>query len=206
MHISTVPLTGTCRALHYWSDLLSQAWIGAGTNSNLYVENQGTIYDITPVGFVPGKVSSGTVPFSLLEWSIDNFGQVGLFVPSGGALYSWQPPTLPNPPQPAQSVTFAASLVGGFISPVIGAWTAITNGGFAISINGVNYNYTGLNFGAVTDLADIVAIVQTAMGNTVVVTGTTTIAGWQITVSTVLSGFSATLSYATSPTGAATDI
>lgn len=107
-HVTTEPMSGICRALNYWADLHSQIWIGAGTNLKLYVENVGTLYDITPTGgFTPGAPSSGAIPFSLHLWSQDHFGQVGMFNPSKQGLFAWTPPILPNPADPAILVATA---------------------------------------------------------------------------------------------------
>lgn len=93
VRLSSTPLAGSCRALHFWSDLVDNPWLAAGTNSHLYLERAGTVFDITPVGFVPGLSSSNSsMPFSLLIWSLDNFGQNLVAIRSGGALYQWVPP------------------------------------------------------------------------------------------------------------------
>lgn len=89
--ISGTKLLGVCRALHYWSDLVSNKFIAAGTERNLYVENIGIIHDITPAGWPSGAASSGNVPYSLLIWSLDNFGQNLIAIPSGGGVYQWVP-------------------------------------------------------------------------------------------------------------------
>jgi hypothetical protein len=118
-------LQGFCRSLHWWEDLSSVARIAAGTNSNLELwvsgvpgaglppVGTGVIVDITPVGLAPGKTSSAGVPFSLRIWSLDNFGQNLLAVPSGGAVYEWIPPAL----TPATIVSTAPMFSqGGFMT------------------------------------------------------------------------------------------
>src|ERR1700680_2494562 len=91
--ICNTALSGVCRALHWWTDLAQTAWLAAGTNSNLFVESAGILYDITPIaGYSPGAVSSGGVPFALQIWSADNFGQVLLACPSLQPIFSWNPP------------------------------------------------------------------------------------------------------------------
>ena len=40
---------GVDRALHDWSDLTDQQWLALGTNSKLYVINEGVLFDITPI-------------------------------------------------------------------------------------------------------------------------------------------------------------
>lgn len=91
--ISDTVLAGIGRALHFWSDLIGRDWLAAGTNSNLYIEQGGVVTDITPAGFIPGMASSGATAFSLLVWSLDNFGQDLVAIPSGGTLYIWNPTT-----------------------------------------------------------------------------------------------------------------
>ena len=39
---------GVCRSLHNWSSLLKNNYLAIGTNSHVYVEIGGEIYDITP--------------------------------------------------------------------------------------------------------------------------------------------------------------
>ncbi len=94
-------IAGVARAMHYWADLAGQGHIAVGSNTNLYVTNfvanANVLVDITPsVGFIPGPPSSGAgVPFSLLIWSLDNFGQDLLANPSGQGIFKWTPPFLP---------------------------------------------------------------------------------------------------------------
>lgn len=85
-------LPGTCRTLHFWSDLTGQTWLAAGTTSNLELVGAVNNIDITPVGYAVGQVSSGGVPFALRIWSLDNFGQNLIAIPSGGSIYVWTPP------------------------------------------------------------------------------------------------------------------
>lgn len=203
-HVTTQPMLGVARSIHFWSDLIGQQWISAGTNTNLYVENQGTLYDITPPSFVPGPVSSGGTLFTLQEWSTDNFGQIGIMVPSGQGIYAWTPPTLPitpvNPMPLPVLITAPASLTGGFLSPTLAPFQAVTDGAFDITINGVVVAVTGVNFSAVASLNDIVAAVQAAMGAAVVVSSTVSSTGdWQISVATVDTTTNANITYASSP-------
>lgn len=90
-HITNQQPAGVCRALHYWTDLTGTPRIGFGTNQRLYYEQDGNILDITPSGMVAGKISSGNAPYSLLVFSLDNFGQVLLAMPSGQSLFAWTP-------------------------------------------------------------------------------------------------------------------
>lgn len=110
--VSGQVLTGICRALHYWSDLTGEQWLAAGTNSKLFVEQAGAIRDITPLGFVPGAASSSSAkPFSLLIWSLDNFGQNLIAIPSGQSLYVWVPANTAAAVVP----TAPAVMQGGFV-------------------------------------------------------------------------------------------
>jgi len=42
-------LDGVCRGLHAWVDNVGYKYMAAGTHTKLYVEKDGTVYDITPV-------------------------------------------------------------------------------------------------------------------------------------------------------------
>lgn len=92
--VSETPMVGACRQMHWWSDLDGLAWLAAGTNEKLYVTRGGILYDISPAGLPPGRLSSSpsTTPFALRVWSLDNFGQNLIGVPSGHGLYAWIPP------------------------------------------------------------------------------------------------------------------
>lgn len=101
--------------------------------------------------FGVGSGNAGAV-FTLREWSLDNFGQILVASPKGGAIYSWTPPVAYNnratilnlggAPQFSQSIFVAmpqeqlisvGSDGGGFEDPMLirfcdignlGAWTA----------------------------------------------------------------------------------
>lgn len=93
VQICAQAIIGVARALHYWADLSGVAHLAVGTTSHLYLERDNTLYDITPVAdFTPGMVSSEGVPFSLLIWSLDNFGENLIAVPSGQGVFKWLPP------------------------------------------------------------------------------------------------------------------
>lgn len=135
-------LTGVCRGINFWADLSSRRWFGAGTNSNLYViSSGGALSDITPVGWPGGPISSGAVPYSLLVWSVDNFGQNLLACPSGGGIYTWTPPNTATPaaliataptanqgvfvsaPQQIAIAFGAQPLGGGAMDPMLVRWS-----------------------------------------------------------------------------------
>lgn len=201
-------VAGVARAMHWWSDLSGQGRYAIGTNTNLYVFPFGVpvttpLQDITPASFVPGPASSGSTPYSLLVWSLDNFGQDLIACPSGQGLFFW----VPGSPGVAQPIVSQAYLVGGNIAPTALVWQPITNGGFSIAINGTVQNISGLNFTAVLNQNDINTIINAALvplgaSSTVTVNadGTWT---FKITVTSP----TGTLSYASAPTtGGATDI
>src|ERR1700761_1158113 len=107
----TTPLTGVCRCIKEFSNLSGVDLLAFGTNSNAYVLVGSTLYDITPGGFVPGRVDAtvgagwgvgpwgagtwgtprtpSTDPFAqgLLQpliWSLDNFGEDLILCPYAG--------------------------------------------------------------------------------------------------------------------------
>lgn len=58
----------------------------------------------------------------------------------------------------------AAYLTGGTSAQgTYGTWGAITDGEFAISIDGVDYELTGIDFTGVTDMDDVAGVIQTAI-------------------------------------------
>lgn len=206
LQICATALTGVCREIHFWSDLMSREWFAAGTNNHLYIEQNGALFDITPmVGFTPGPVSSGSTPFSLLIWSCDNFGQDLIAVPSKQGIFIWTPPNTSVPAALIAPNQTAAVLTGGDVGTSLAAWTPITDGAFIIAVNGINESIGPMNFTAVTDLADIVAVLQAGVGALATVAGILSGSSWIFTLTTVLDGTSATLSYATPP-ASGTDI
>lgn len=100
-------LTGVCRAIHVWTDNAGEKCHAYGTNSNLYIQRGGVIYDITPAsdftegaedgtggrGWGTGAWSSGewgvesTDADFPLTWSLDNFGQDLLANPRGQTIF-----------------------------------------------------------------------------------------------------------------------
>lgn len=108
-------LTGAARALYTWRANNAVRWVGVGTHSKLYaIEGGVTVYDITPAGFVAGRIDAsadvgyGRGPYGEFSygdarpttattgtldatvWSLDNWGQnlVGCS-PDDGKLYEW---------------------------------------------------------------------------------------------------------------------
>jgi hypothetical protein len=195
--VSATALSGVCRSLHYWVDLVSVMRTAAGTNTHLQVLQGTTIYDITPAHFIPGPVSSGTTPFSLLIWALDNFGEDLIAVPSGQGIFLWTPT---NPPsRKAALIASGAILTGGFITPSIAPWQSVTNGGLSITINGVVVNLTGLDFATIQSQSDITTIIQNAIGSPAEVSATASSSGWQFIIETTRTSAAASLTYATPP-------
>ena len=106
-------VSGMARACLTWADNSGQAWIGIGTNSNLYaMTRSGALSDITPVGFTPGPQdavagggygtglygtgtygtprpdSTNIIPPAV--WTLDTFGEnlVGV-MDSESIIYEW---------------------------------------------------------------------------------------------------------------------
>jgi hypothetical protein len=110
---SLTPVTGTCRGLFSWRDNANFRWLAIGTSDKLYVHDEGSLFDITPVGFVAGQSASipglgyGTLDYGEQEygtqrsgtsgitleaatWSFDSWGEnlVGCST-SDGKVYEW---------------------------------------------------------------------------------------------------------------------
>ncbi|NSX05090.1 DUF3383 domain-containing protein [Cupriavidus gilardii] len=102
----------------------------------------------------------------------------------------------------AKSAT-SGSIRGGVLSAAqqdMAAWNAVTNGGFKISVDGVEKSLTALDFSAETNLNGVASAIQAALtGATIVWTGQ------QFVVTSDTTGTTSTLSYATAP-GTGTDI
>lgn len=201
----TQVIGGVARTIHFWTDLSSVSRYAIGTNLQLYLfpsadPPSSPLIPITPTTFVPGNASSGATPYSLLIWSLDNFGENLIACPSGQGLFVWKP----SAGGLATPIVGNGQINGGFVTPLVSQFTSITNGGFSISIGGVVQNYTGMNFSAVTDPADISAVIQAVVGGAATVTWTVSPAGqWQFFFIVTNN----TLSYASPPlSGGVTDI
>jgi len=112
---------GVARSMHWWTDLRNKGRIAVGTSASLFLwdSNDKETDDVTPAGLTPGLVSSqfGN-PFSLRIWSLDNFGQDLLAIPSGGTIYVWRPAVIEEPEAPAVPVTPpSADTIGTFDVP-----------------------------------------------------------------------------------------
>jgi Protein of unknown function (DUF3383) len=80
---------------------------------------------------------------------------------------------------------------GGILSPsqqTLALWTSITNGGFDITVDGVSYTLTGLNFTAATNLNGVASIINTALSGV----SSTAICTWNGSFFVITSGTSGT--------------
>ena len=131
---SSAAVTGVARAALTWGDNSGSAWIGVGTNSNLFsMTRGGSLHNITPVGFVAGAIdatagggygtglygtglygtprpdSTNVVPAA--SWSLDTFGEKLVAVmDSDNKLYEWTLNTA-NPAVPITNAPDAYALV-----------------------------------------------------------------------------------------------
>lgn len=198
--ICTTAVTGTARAMHFWTDLSGISRYAIGTNSHLYLfpaasPSSDPLIDITPVlDFTPGSVSSGSSLYSLLIWSLDNFGEDLIAVPSKQGLFLWTPSQGPTPATPISST---AVLTGGEVPANINLWNPISNGGFTISVNGATVSITGLNFTADTTITQVAHTIQVGMSGFTVAGAVTPSGNWQFTLTSTVAN--TTLGYAGPP-------
>lgn len=134
---SITPVSGACRGLFAWRDNNDYRWLAVGTSSKLYVHDEGTLHDVTPLGFAAGQDSSsvgagygaslfgssayGTprtdgsgLVLDAATWSFDSWGQnlIGCCT-ADGKIYEWAP----NPAVKAAQVLNSPSLCrGAFVS------------------------------------------------------------------------------------------
>jgi Protein of unknown function (DUF3383) len=89
------------------------------------------------------------------------------------------------------------------VSGLFGAYTAITNGGFDITVNGVNRQIFGLNFSGAASMAAIATLIQTALA--AALAGTTcTWSGTYFLITAPTTGPASLVGFATTPTGGST--
>lgn len=110
---STSAMSGKARAVIAWKDNSGSARAGIGTHSHLYaMARSGTVYDITPAGFTPGRAdaassggygsgtygtgsygsarpATGTIQDASV-WSLDTWGEylIGVMA-DDGKIYQW---------------------------------------------------------------------------------------------------------------------
>jgi hypothetical protein len=110
--VDVAALTGVPRGAIAWRGLSGGVYVAFGTTSKLYVLATGTLYDITPVGFVAGRVDTssatgaygagsygggsygiGSTTTALLDadvWMLDTFGDYLIAIStSDGKPYIW---------------------------------------------------------------------------------------------------------------------
>lgn len=105
---------------------------------------------------------------------------------------------------------FAGSQISGTATPTPGVLVsgtinvnevqAISNGGIAISAGGTEAQVVGLNFAGVSSVANIADILQAAL-TAASVAVTVSVRGNSLVVTTTVTGASATLTFASAPTG-----
>lgn len=100
---------------------------------------------------------------------------------------------------------FSGSLKSGLRSTTLADYTAVTAGGFDISVNGTLRQVHGVNLSAVTDMAGVAAAVQTALRTETSSTETVTFDGSNFVITSATTGTSSVINYAVAPTTADTD-
>lgn len=132
--VQAVPnaVTGTARGVHTWRANDGSRWLAVGTEQGLWVWNGGTLYDITPAGFAPGRQDSilgkgygagpygeeeyGTErtsakPLEATTWSLSSWGENLIAVASHeGTIYEWAPDPLVAASQVTNSPTDVAGV------------------------------------------------------------------------------------------------
>jgi len=103
---------------------------------------------------------------------------------------------------------WAAGLKSGLRETALASYTAITSGGFGISVDGVDYDVDGVDLSSCTDMADVAAAVQarlraeTGAAETVVFDETTS----NFIITSVVTGVGSVVDYATVPAYPVTDL
>lgn len=94
----------------------------------------------------------------------------------------------------------AAKLRGGAVSAVHTTYTGVTNGGFDITINGVNRQITAINCGAATSMADVATAIQTRLAAALAST-TCVWNGSRFVITSPTTGPASLITIASAPTG-----
>lgn len=116
----------------------------------------------------------------------------------------------PSPTQVAISRRFDVAVGGQLLgsvnaSQVITDYTAITNGGFDIKIDGVNKQVTALNLSGCANLNAVAAAIQTKL--VALSAGTTCVwSGKRFILTSGTTGIASTMAFATAPTGAGSPV
>lgn len=101
------------------------------------------------------------------------------------------------------TAAFAGTLKSGLRSATLTDYTAVTSGGFDITINGTLRQVHGIDLHSCTDMAGVAAAVQTALQAELAST-TCTDTGSAFLISSPTTGASSTVGYASAPTTAET--
>lgn len=113
--VDSIQPSGVARALLGWRDNTGVLTLAIGTNTHLYVFQEGHLYDITPAAFTTGSADAsnevggfGNGPYGFYNygtsdslqstpvppavWQLDTFGEylVGTCFPNDGKLYVWE--------------------------------------------------------------------------------------------------------------------
>lgn len=104
-------LSGACRTILSWKDNNARPHIAFGTHSDLLVYKSGSLYDITPAGYVKGNINGATgqgfgtgsygkgpygqisavsVDYGPRIWTLVNFGESLIATPRLGEIYWWR--------------------------------------------------------------------------------------------------------------------
>jgi hypothetical protein len=100
---------------------------------------------------------------------------------------------------------YAGTLKSGLRSATLGDYTAITNGGFDITVNGTLLQVFGLDLHLVTVMADVAAAVQTKLAAALAST-TCVDDGTHFLVASPTTGVNSVVSYASAPTGGSSPV
>jgi hypothetical protein len=125
-HLSLSALTGVCRGLHGWADIIGNAYLAAGTEQRLQLLIGGTLYDITPLADTTSPAVSFSTVMGTAAVTIDDAGyspnagdwiNLTVYVSAGGlVLYGYYQV------QSSASPTYVITAAGN-------ATATVTNGG-----------------------------------------------------------------------------
>jgi hypothetical protein len=101
---------------------------------------------------------------------------------------------------------FAGSLRSGSRTTILSLYTAVTNGGFDVTVDGTLRHVTGVNLSLATDLADVAATVQTALRSAGASSSTVIDNGSQFVVTSGTTGAGSSVHYGTTPAYPYTDL
>ena len=103
------------------------------------------------------------------------------------------------------TAAYAGTLTSGVRDATLAHYTAITNGGFDLSVNGTLLQVFGLDLHTATDMADVAVLVQTKLAAALAST-TCVDDGTHFIVTSPTTGSSSVVGYAVPPTGGSTPV